>query len=60
MEELTQDPIPCPFCGHKHTVIQPGASYGWKRVTCRGCGASGPEQRTEQSAIIAWDTRVPP
>lgn len=62
---------PCPFCGETPPVEDPYtfcADQGekWGHVLC-GCGACGPEVRTDykalwhwkEAAIIEWNSRKP-
>lgn len=39
----------CPFCGTNHS-LEHGESYGFNRVECIECGATGPVADSEDAA----------
>ena len=48
-------PLPCPFCGDKTTVVDYGRRV-WVRCQNNDCGAVGRMQATKAQAITAWNT----
>lgn len=61
-EATVSDLKPCPFCGgSKVKATRDTFSYlppHYHIVICK-CGACGPNVATEESAIAAWNRRVP-
>ena len=51
-------PKPCPFCGDKLASVKQCGGSLW--LTCRTCGASGPEGDDVDAAIDAWNMRSGP
>lgn len=47
----------CPFCGTNHS-LEHGESYGFNRVECIECGATGPVADSEDAAETLWQERV--
>lgn len=53
---MTEKLKPCPFCGGEaFNRVRPSSIH--IQVHCDGCGARGPGEHTEVSAITAWNTR---
>jgi Lar family restriction alleviation protein len=56
-KSLEPKPLVCPFCGSSEISLK---SYDWVEVTehwtirC-SCFATGPEEDSESSAILAWN-----
>ena len=53
---------PCPFCGDKNPQLDSVAQYGKVvryQVFCPGCGAVGPHDNVEESAVDLWNIRRP-
>lgn len=52
--------LPCPFCGNESTRISERRDYFGDAllcIRCNQCGAKGPEARTKNDAVRAWNTR---
>lgn len=49
--------MPCPFCGHEK--ISEGYSADYRVMVCDACYAEGPNCRTFQDALTAWNMRSP-
>ena len=61
--------LPCPFCGYTNinTIYDDYSSEKWGAAECQGCGAIGPEVRTQgdespdapwrSEAINEWNRR---
>jgi Lar family restriction alleviation protein len=58
-EQTTPKLKPCPFCGETAELYPDGVllSTPWW-VECRRCGTFGPEKKTRQQAIAAWNRRA--
>ncbi len=55
---MTQELLPCPFCGHLDPEMTDDAeSIKWW-VRCLCCGARGPREEGEGNAIAAWNIRA--
>lgn len=61
MEEL----MPCPFCGgralmHRRAYCDASGAVAKEayQVSCRDCGAKGPECWDERAAAERWDRRA--
>jgi uncharacterized protein with PIN domain len=64
-KELTQDLLPCPFCGAK---IERGDGWAllekWRlssdewRITCPHCSAAGAGAQSIEWAVLNWNTRA--
>lgn len=49
----------CPFCGSKNLDFgEDDLGQGTHMVFCKKCGASGPEAKDKNDAVIKWDKRV--
>jgi Lar family restriction alleviation protein len=71
METVSEDMLPCPFCGGEVEVREMMSDMGrqWFDVGCRHCEASGPafefdpeadeEREMTAQAIAAWNRRAP-
>lgn len=63
----SEQPLPCPFCGHIGLDFADGETYRWGVASCGGCGASCGDVRREYpdkgewhtEAIAEWNKRLP-
>jgi hypothetical protein len=69
----TDEPLPCPFCGHKGPLtFYDGSTFRWLLPCCSNCGATTGEVRIDtmnanrdaamedakRRGIIEWNTRA--
>lgn len=52
-------PLPCPFCGGTKLDASeaPASSFGGY-IVCKTCDTYGPEARTNETALEAWNRRA--
>ena len=56
-------PMPCPFCSCDVVRREHGYEEGSTVIVCCMCGAAGPANGDEDTAIALWNTRnygIPP
>lgn len=56
------EPIFCPFCGTKHSLI-PDCDGRYQQIVCGACGARGPEVYRwlpYATAVESWNVRAEP
>jgi len=63
------DPLPCPWCGDKPTVVTQNSRGGAMKIVCcksarcsvnpktHPCTYDGEPRKTRQEAITAWNSR---
>lgn len=64
---MSEQPKPCPFCGHVGLEFGDGSTYRWGIAYCGACAATCGEVRREYpdtgkwhaEAIKEWNTRAP-
>lgn len=70
---VTQQPLPCPFCGQSGIDVVEGSTFRWRVVACQHCDArcgeircttTGPMSASEreciayQDAVAEWNRRA--
>jgi Lar family restriction alleviation protein len=50
-------PGPCPFCGASNSLLVSSKDGDCYSLSCYGCRARGPGERTAQEAFAAWNRR---